>query len=60
MAKNKNPCLESSPERESVAELVSSREANDGVELGGGDLKPECPKNGFERGLWEQPSVEAR
>ncbi|KAK7857341.1 ccr4-not transcription complex subunit 4 [Quercus suber] len=44
VAENQNPCSESSLERESVAELVSSREANDGVGLGGGDLKPECPK----------------
>ena len=44
LAENKNPCSESSPECESVAELVSSREANDGVGLGGVDLKSECPK----------------
>ncbi|XP_075662050.1 uncharacterized protein LOC142631689 [Castanea sativa] len=44
VAENKNPCSESSLERESVAELVSPREANDGVGLGGGDLKLECPK----------------
>ena len=44
LAENKNPSSESSLEREFVAELVSSREANDGVGLGGGDLKPECPK----------------
>ncbi|KAK7814393.1 hypothetical protein CFP56_003202, partial [Quercus suber] len=44
VAENINLCSESSPEREFVAELVSSREANDGVGLGGGDLKLDRPK----------------
>ncbi|GMY24078.1 isoform 9 of ccr4-not transcription complex subunit 4 [Fagus crenata] len=50
-AENQNPCSELPPEGETIAHLVSSREVSDGMEIGGGDSKPECP-NMIPRGAW--------